>query len=234
MGIDPQPIQLTQKERRRQNVYKFFSALCDRFVELESFVEFLVWLSLDFSPEVIFLCERPCRLEGRVEGKKQSYRPDLFVRAKGDSGPQEHLGETKKREDCIEVEPDIWHPKRWPLMQSLVDKSGLPLRLYTDYDFIEQRVAVDNWREALPYVADEAQRPRYELRQQVLEQFQRIGQLPLGEVTASIPDWERSEVESVALWWVHQGRLAFDWNDRPLGRDSLLTLVPDEADWRRA
>ncbi len=234
MGIDPQPIQLTQKERRRQNVYKFFSTLCDRIVELESFVEFLVWLPLEFSPEVIFLCERPCRLEGRVEGKKQSYRPDLFVRAKGDSAPEEHFGETKKREDCVEVEPDIWQPKRWPVMQALVEPTGRPLRLYTDYDFIEQRVAVDNWREALPYVADEAQRPRYELRQQVLEQFQRIGQLPLGEVTASIPDWERSEVESVALWWVHQGRLAFDWNDRPLGRDSLLTLVPDDTDWRRA
>ena len=233
MGIDPQPIQLTQKERRRQNVYKLFSALCDRIVELESFTEFLVWLSLEFCPEIIFLCERPCRLEGRVDGKKQSYRPDLFVRARGDSAPQEHLGETKKREDCIEVEPGIWRPKRWSVMEALVEPTGRPLRLYTDYDFIEQRIAVDNWREALPYVADEAQRPRYELRQQVLEQFQRMGQLPLGEVTASIPDWERSEVESVVLWWVHQGRLAFDWNDRPLGRDSLLTMVPDDNDWRR-
>lgn len=233
MGIDPKPIELTQKERRRQNVYKFFSALCDRFVELESFTEFLVWLSLEFSPNVIFLCERPCRLEGRVEGKKQTYRPDLFVRAKADGAPLEHLGETKKREDCVEVEPDVWQPKRWPVMKALVDKTGLPLRLYTDFDFIEQRVAVDNWREALPYIADEAQRPRHELRQLVLEQFRHMGQLPLGEVTASITDWERSEVDSAALWWVHQGRLQLDWNDRPLGRDSLLTLVPEDSDWRR-
>jgi hypothetical protein len=234
MGINPKPIDLTPKERRRQNVYKFFSALCDRFVELESFTEFLVWLSLEFSPDVIFLCERPCRLEGRVEGKKQTYRPDLFVRAKGDGAPIEHLGETKKREDCVEVEPDVWQPKRWPVLQSLVDETGLPLRLYTDFDFVEQRVAVDNWREALPYVADEAQRPRHELRELVLEHYQRMGQLPLGEVSASIAGWERSEVDAATLWWVHQGRLQFDWNDRPLGRDSLFTLAPESADWRRA
>lgn len=234
MGMDPKPLPLTQKERRRQNVWKFFSALCNRFVELESFVEFLVWLSLEFCPEVIFLCERPCRLEGQVDGKKQTYRPDLFVRAKGNEAPLEHLGETKKQEDCIEVEPNIWQPARWSVMEALTAPRGLPLRLYTDADFVEQRVAVDNWREALPYVADEAQRPRHELRASVLDQFQHFEQLPLGEISASIPDWEPSEVESVALWWVHQGRLALDWNDRPLGRDSLLTMVSEGSDWQRS
>lgn len=234
MGINPNPIPLTPKERRRQNVWKFFSTLCNRTVELESFVEFLVWVSLEFCPDVIFLCERPCKLEGRVEGKKQTYRPDLFVRAKGDAGPSEHLAECKKSEDCVEVESGIWQPKRWDVMQALVDPTGLPLRLYRDGDFIEQRIAVDNWREALPYVTDEAQRPRYELRERVLEQYRRIGQLPLGEVSASIADWEASEIESAALWWVHQGRLQLDWNERPLGRDTLLTLAPEDSNWGRA
>ena len=234
MAMNPTPGALTAKERRRQNVWKLFSVLCGRFVELESFVEYLVWLSLEFCPEVIFLCERPCKLEGRVDGKKQSYRPDLFVRAKGETGPVEHLGECKKSEDCVEVEPNVSRPPRWDVMKALVDSTGLPLRLYTDGDFAEQRIAIDNWREALGYIADEAQRPRYELRELVLDQYQRIGQLPLGEVSASITEWEPSEVEADTLWWVHQGRLEFDWNERPLGRDSLFTLAPDDANWGRA
>ena len=233
MGIDPQSRPLTPKERRRQNVWKIYSALCDRLVELESFVEFQVWLSLEFCPEVIFLCERPCKLEGRVDGKKQTYRPDLFVRSRGDAGPIEHLGECKKSEDCFEVEPGVWQPARWDIMNALVAPTGLPLRLYRDVDFVDQRTAVDNWREALGYIADEAQRPRYELRELVLEQYQRMGQLPLGEVSSTIAEWERSEVEAAAIWWVHQGRLTFDWNDRPLGRDSLFTLAPDDAVWAR-
>ena len=233
MALDPKPIPLTPKERRRQNVWKFYSVLCGRTVEVESFVEYLVWLSLEFCPDVTFLCERPCKLKGRVDGRNQTYRPDLFVRTKGDAGPIEHLGECKKSEDCVEIEPEVWEPPRWDVMTSLVDPTGLPLRLYRDGDFVDQRMAVDNWREALGYIMDEAQRPRYELRELVLEQYQRMGQLPVGEVSASITEWEQFEVEAAALWWVHQGRLEFEWNERPLGRDSLLTLAPDDANWGR-
>lgn len=234
MAINPTPITLTPKERRRQNMWRFYSALCGRFVELESFVEYLVWLSLEFCPQVIFLCERPCRLEGRVNGKKESYRPDLFVRRRNVDVIEEHLGEAKKSEDCFEVEPGDWQPKRWDVMTALVEPTGHPLRLYRDGDFVEQRMAVDNWREALGYVAEEAQRPRHELRELVMDQYQRMGQLPLGEVSASITEWEPSEVEAATLWWAHQGRLEFDWNARPLGRDSLFTLAPDDAPWGRA
>ena len=229
MGINPNPIPLTPKARRKQNLFKFFSALCDREVELESFVEYIVWLSLEFNRRIVFMCERPCVLQGRVDGRKETYKPDLFFRTRD---LEESLGECKKKEDTEEVEPGVFLPKRWPAMSALAEQVRLPLKLFLDADFAPMVTAVANWREALPYVADEAQRPRHALREAVLAQFDQVSMLSLGELSATIPDWEASEVHSAALWWVHQGPLDLDWNKAPLGRDTVLTLHSG-IDWRR-
>lgn len=229
MGINPSPIPLTPKARRGQNLYKFFSALCGRIVELESFVEFIVWLSLEFNRRIIFLCERPCVLKGKVDGRNATYKPDLFFRTRD---LEESLGECKKIEDTEEVEPHLFLPKRWPAMSGLAEQYRLPLKLFLDADFAPFATAVANWREALPYVADEAQRPRHALRDAVLTQFEQVSMLSLGELSATIPDWEASEVHSAALWWVHQGPLDLDWNKAPLGRDTVLRLHSG-IDWRR-
>ncbi len=227
MGMLPEPVELTPKQRRKQNVYKFFSPLCGREVELESFVEFIVWLSLEFSPDTEFLCERPGILVARVNGKDESYTPDLFVRTQS---KEEFLGESKKDEDLVETPGGERLPKRWAVMSGIAAHYNLPLRLFTDADFLDRRVAVGNWREVLPHVAGEAQRPRHPLRKIVLDQFDVAPQLTLGELSASIADWSPSEVHGVALWWVHQGSLVLDWNAAPLGRQTLLTrTIPQEV-----
>ena len=116
MGINPSPIELTPEELRNQNIFKFFSALCDRQVIVESLVEYLVWLSLEFDQRIVFLCERPVKLEGKVDGKAKQYRPDVFFRT---SDGEESLVEAKKHEDLIEIEPELRRPKRWPVMAAL-------------------------------------------------------------------------------------------------------------------
>lgn len=229
MSIDPTPIALEPKARRNQNLFRLFSPLADRIVELESFVEYIVWLSLEFNQNVIFLCERPCVLSGKVDGRKQTYKPDLFFRTRDQ---EESLGECKKKEDLVETEPNVWLPKRWPIMTDLAKQARYSLKLYVDADLAPYATAVANWREALPYVADEAQRPRPELRQAVLTHFEQVSKLSLGELAASIPDWEASEVHSASLWWVHQGPLDIEWNRSPLGRETVLTLHSG-SDWRR-
>ena len=113
-------------------------------------------------------------------------------------------------------------PKRWHVLSSVAAQYQLPLQLRTDADFLDHRVGVGNWREALPHVASEVQRPRYELRKFVLDQFNTEAHLTIGELAAGTTDWEPSEVHSVALWCVHQGDLLLDWNASPLGRQTLL------------
>ena len=230
MTIDPTPIPLTAKARRRQNLFKFFSPLCDRLVELESFVEYIVWLSMEFDRQITFLCERPCVLQGRVAGRKETYKPDLFFRKRDQDGS---LGECKKNEDLVENEAGVRLPKRWPAMSALAEQARVPLALFVDADFVARATAAANWREALPYAADEAQRPRHALREGILTQFEQVPMLSLGELSASIADWEASDVYSAALWWVYQGTLDLDWNKAPLGRDTVLTLHSG-TDWRRA
>lgn len=229
MGINPSAIPLTPEELRKQNIYKFFSALCNREVIVESLVEYLVWLSFEFSHRIVFLCERPVKLEGRVDGRHKSYRPDVFLRT---CDGEESLVEAKKQEDTTEIEPGVWRPKRWSIMSALCDQARLPLKLILDSDFLPVKTAVANWREAIACVADEAQRPRHELRKLVLGQFEHMPMISLGELSASISDWEPSEVHNAALWWVHQGPLSLDWNKAPLGRETVLTLHSD-MDWRR-
>ena len=229
MGFNPSPIELTPKELRRQNIYKFFSALCDREVIVESLVEYIVWLSMEFNHRIVFLCERPAELSGRVDGKSKSYRPDLFFRT---CDGEESLGEAKKQEDIKEVEPGVWQPARWPIMTALCEQVRLPLKLFVDSDFLPVKTAVANWRDALGHVADEAQRPRHELREQLLKQFEDLPMLSIGELSANLPDWEPTEVQNAALWWVHQGPLSLDWNKAPLGRETVLTLHSG-MDWRR-
>ncbi len=229
MGMNPTPIELEPKARRNQNLFRFFSPLADRIVELESFVEYIIWLSMEFNQQVIFLCERPCVLSGKIDGRKQTYKPDLFFRTRE---LEESLGECKKQEDLIETEPGVWLPKRWPIMSALAEQARYPLKLYIDAELAPYATAVANWREALSYVSDEAQRPRPELRETVLAQFEHVSTLSLGELAASIPDWEPSEVHSASLWWVHQGPLDVEWNRSPLGRETVLTLHSG-PDWRR-
>ncbi len=117
-------------------------------------------------------------------------------------------------------------------MSALCEQARLPLKLIVDSDFLPMKTAVANWREAVAYVADEAQRPRHELREQVLGQFEHMPMLSLGELSSSLPDRDPSEVHSCALWWVHQGPLSLDWNKAPLGRETVLTLHSG-MDWRR-
>ncbi len=229
MGFNPSPIELKPKELRKQNTFKFFSPLCGREVIVESLVEYIVWLSFEFDRNVKVLCERPAKLEGRVDGKEKSYRPDLFVRTQDN---EETLVECKKHEDLIEVEPDVWQPKRWDTMSTLAEQISLPLRLVVDSDFVPLSTAVNNWREALPFAADESQRPRHALRQYIQRQFEMMPTQTLGELAANTADWEADEVHSAALWWAHQGPLDLEWNAAPLGRDTVLRKYSD-FDWCR-
>lgn len=224
MGFIPSPVQLTPKELRRQNIFKFYSPLCGREVIVESLVEYIVWLSFEFDRNVKVLCERPAKLEGRVDGKNKTYRPDLFVRTQNN---EETLVECKKHEDLREVEPDVWRPARWDTMNALAEQNNLPLRLIVDLDFVPLSTAVNNWREALPFAADEAQRPRHSLREYIQNQFDMMPAQTLGELSANTADWDAEEVQSAALWWVHQGPLELEWNNAPLGRDTVLRKHTD-------
>lgn len=220
MGINPQPVELTPKQRRRQNLHKFFSPMCHRLVELESFNEFSTWLSHEFNPEIDFLCERPAQLVAYVDGREQGYTPDLFARtANGD----EYLGECKQAADLVEDETGVLVPKRWPVISAITERYNLTLRVFTDIDLLDQQIALSNWRTALPYVSDEAQRPRRELRRQVMAQFDLSPRQSFFELATNCPDWEPTEVHSAAIWSVHQRLLSLDWNAAPLGEDTLLT-----------
>lgn len=221
MSLNPSPVPLKPKRRRRQNVFKFYSPKCQREVEVESFVEYIVWLSYEFDANTTFMCERPGELVAPVDGKSQKYTPDLFVRTAND---EEYLIEAKKDEDLVESDCDDRVPKRWPIISAIADHYGLPLRVVTDLDFSDRQISVANWREALPYAADESLRPRYPLRESVLSLFSEFQQLTLGEISSSLPDWPPSECHSSALWHVHQGRLAMEWNTTALDRTTLLRL----------
>lgn len=220
MGINPQPVELTPKQRRRQNLHSFFSPLCHRVVELTSFNEYCIWLSHEFNPEIDFLCERPGQLVAYVDGKEQGYTPHLFARTvHGD----EYLGECKKAADLEEDERGLLVPERWSVMSAIAKQHSLPLRLFLDLDLVDKQIALSNWRTALPHVSDEAQRPRYKLRRQLMSQFDHSQCYTLSELADSCPDWEPPEVHSAAIWSVHQRHLSLDWNAAPLGEDTLLT-----------
>ena len=103
-------------------------------------------------------------------------------------------------------------------MSALCDQARLPLKLILDSDFRPVKTAVANWREAIACVADEAQRPRHELRKLVLGQFELMPLISLGELSASFSVLAPSVVHNAALCFVHQGPLSLDWNKAQLGR----------------
>ncbi|MDH3380231.1 MAG: hypothetical protein OEQ39_25195 [Gammaproteobacteria bacterium] len=224
MAMNPTPVELSSKAHRRQNLFRFFSPKTGRMVELESFVEFIVWLFFEFRQDVTFLCERPGYLEHRNKGRVSRYLPDIFVRL---IDGYEFLVESKKDEDLVLVIDECRVPRRWPIIKEIVDHAGIPIELMTDRKLVEHATAVANWRQALPYAAGEAQRPRHELRKLVKRRFEVESVLTIGELAADIADWEETDVCDVAFWYVHQGALSIDWDASDIGRHTVLRRKND-------
>jgi hypothetical protein len=101
----PQPIELSLPQRRRADLFRWWSPKAGRMLSAASYLEFrhLLWREIDST--VLALCERPLQIDAYVEGEHLKYMFDAWIRFRNG---EERFIEVKPEAALIDGAPRRW------------------------------------------------------------------------------------------------------------------------------
>jgi hypothetical protein len=209
----PSPISLTAPQLRRANLFSWFSPKANRFVMVESYLEYrhLLWREID--PTVLALCERPSpRIDAQVKGKRLIYTFDAWIRQ---APAREMLIEVKP---AAKLDPTEGRPPRWDLVRAWCEPRGLQCDWVTDEQLAPYMQLLNNWEELLPYVSQAHCNPDEEVREEVRELYRSERSLTLSSIPGFLTRRDPDVVVCEVFYLIYQCELAADLRNQAVTR----------------
>lgn len=218
----PQPIELSIPQRRRANLFRWWSPKAGRMLSAVSYLEFrhLLWRETD--SDVLALCERPLQIDAYVEGEHLKYIFDAWIRLKN--------GE----ERFIEVKPEVnfidGAPPRWNSIRRWCEAQGLTCDWVTDKHLARHQVLLDNWEQALPHASLAARDPNPALHADVQDLFARQSHLTLSSIPGFLLSHDHDRVIAEVFHMVYEGELHADLTMQRLSRALIVHAKQGDAE----
>jgi hypothetical protein len=206
----PQPIELSLSQRRRANLFRWWSPKAGRMLSASSYLEFrhLLWRETD--PTVLALSERPLKIDAYVEGEYLKYTFDAWIRWK--SGEALFIGITPEAKLVDGV------PPRWSLIRRWCDAQGLSCDWVTDTQLSRHQVLLDNWEQTLPFASLAARNPDFGLRDDLQKLFAQQSHLTLSSIPGFLLRHDPDRVIAEVFYLLYEGTLHADLPSQRLAR----------------
>jgi hypothetical protein len=215
--VTPRPIALSAVQRRRANLFRWFSPKANRILDCESYLEFrhLLWREVD--PHIVALCERPTpRIEARIQGQSLKYTFDAWIRRRNG---EELFIEVKPRAKLEGQEP---RPPRWDLVRAWCDANSVLCDWVTDEHLAVHSQLLDNWEQLLPFACAARQSMDEGVREAVRALFDREPSLTLSSVPGFLLTHDPHLVTAETVYLLYQGELTADLAGRAVSRALVI------------
>lgn len=216
----PQPIELSLPQRRRADLFRWWSPKAGRMLSARSYLEFrhLLWREVDSA--VLALCERPLQIDAYVEGEHLKYMFDAWVRFRGG---EERFIEVTPEAALIDSAPRCWHPiRRW------CEAQGLTCDWVTDKHLAQHQTLLDNWEQALPYVSLATRNTDPMLRGALRELFAQQPHLTLSSIPGFLLSHDPDRVVAEVFSLLYDGEVQAELASQRLSRS--LTVHAKRGD----
>lgn len=187
-----------------------------RRLEFASRLEYLNWLLLESTPEVVEFCEH----YPEVQLESQFYVFDMWVRwADG-------------REECLEVIPSDRYPglkefgpasSGWNAICRWGHTQGYICKRVTEAKLAPHMRRIQNTRRMLPFIRHALECPEPELECVLLLRLM-LADLSIRELIRSYPSELSADVTAAAARLLHSGKIAADLDNGHFGPNLVLRL----------
>jgi hypothetical protein len=215
VDFTPTPVRRSLRPRASPR-YTGWSPKMHRQMHFATHLEYLHWLMLEGTPEVVQLCEH--YPEVRLE--TQYYVFDMWLRWKDG------------HEECREVVPGYgYHGVKefgpatsgWTVIHNWSREHGYVCERITEQAIAPQMRRIQNWRRMLPFVRFAQEHPDIELEAVVLLKLL-LADLSLRELMRTQPARQGIAVSAAVAKLLHAGKISADLDHGHFGPDLLLRL----------
>jgi TnsA-like endonuclease N terminal len=217
----PQPIELSLPQRRRADLFRWWSPKAGRMLSAASYLEFrhLLWREIDST--VLALCERPVQIDTYVEGEHLKYMFDAWIRFRNG---EERFIEVKPEAALIDGAPRRWHQiRRW------CEAQGLTCDWVTDKILAQHQMLLDNWEQALPYVSLATRNPDPVLRDALRELFAQQPHLTVSSIPGFLLSHDPDRVVAEVFSLLYDGEVQADLTAQRVSRALIVHAKRDGA-----
>ncbi len=221
----PRPIALSAMQRRRANLFRWFSPKANRVLDCESYLEFrhLLWREVD--PHILALCERPSpRIQARIHGQSLTYTFDAWIRRRDG---QELFIEVKPRARLEGQEP---RPPRWDLVRAWCDAHALLCDWVTDEHLAAHSQLLDNWEQLLPFACAAHKSVDEGVREAVRALFEREPSLTLSSIPGFLLTHDSERVIAEVIYLLYRGELRADLAGNAVSRALVIERAAKPED----
>lgn len=211
---------LTTSERRRADLYLFWSPKLHRRVEVVSCLATALALKFEFDPNIVSYIERPRSLA--VRGGSPIELAFWTVESRG----RERLWLLVPASETLHAgSPRREHRKSQALFEA-ASAAHLSLDFVFEDQFRKEADLLRSWYRMLPYVQSAEGLPnRVALSHQILAVFEDVPRATLKQIEDTLSGFHPADVRAVTFGLIHQGELNLA-NPTQLGRFSVLERNP--------